>query len=68
MSDNAGKTVAEILAGKKGSVKNASLGPGSPSWDEILDLSWEDVIDRAECRLPGYKTIKELLSSKEYDK
>lgn len=68
MSDNAGKTVAEILAGKKASVKNASLGPGSPSWDDILGLLWEEIVDRAKRRVAGYKTIKKLLSAKEYDK
>jgi hypothetical protein len=68
MSDHTGRTVAEILAGKKASVRNAPLGPGSPSWDDILDLTWEEVVDRAKRRAPGYKTIKKLLSSREYDK
>jgi hypothetical protein len=68
MSDHAGKTVAEILTEKKGSIKNAPLGPGGPNWDAIMDLTWEEILDRAKRRVPGYKTIKKLLSSKEYDK
>ena len=68
MADHAGKTVAEILVGKKGSIRDASLNPGSPSWDIILNLTWEEVVERAKRRRPGYKTIKKLLGSKEYDK
>jgi hypothetical protein len=68
MADYAGKTVAEILAGKKGSVRDARLPPGSPSWDDILDLAWEDVVQRAKRRIRGYKTIKKLLGNREYDK
>ena len=68
MADHAGKTVAEILVGKKGSIRDAPLNPGSPSWDIILDLTWEEVVERAKRRRPGYKTIKKLLGSKEYDK
>jgi hypothetical protein len=63
-----GKTVAEILKVKKASIKDAALDPGSPSWDDVLHLTWEEIQDRAKRRLPGYKTIKKLLGSREYDK
>ncbi len=65
---NAGKTAAEILRRKKASIRNAALGAGAPSWDEIMDLTWEEITERAKRRLPGYKTIKKLLGSREYDK
>ena len=68
MADHAGKTVAEILKSKKASVRDARLDPGSPSWDDILDLPWEEIVARAKKRRIGYKTIKKLLGSKEYDK
>ena len=68
MPDYAGKTVAEILRGKKASVKNAALEPGSPTWDDILDLTWEEVQERAKRKEPGFKTIKKLLGNREYDK
>ncbi len=68
MADNAGKTVAEILLGKKASIKSAALEPGSPSWDEIQTLTWEEITARAKQRQTGYKTIKKLLGSQEYDK
>jgi hypothetical protein len=68
MSDNAGKTVAEILQEKKASIKQAALDPGSPSWDDIMDLTWEEIQAGAKRRKKGYKTIKKLLSVKEYNK
>ncbi len=68
MADHAGKTVAEILTEKKASIRDAALPPGSPSWDEILDLTWEEVVKAAKRRTSGYKTIKKLLGNKEYDK
>jgi hypothetical protein len=68
MADNAGKTVTEILRDKKASIMSAPLDPGSPSWDDILDLTWEDVVQRAKAREPGYQTIKKLLSKGEYNK
>jgi hypothetical protein len=68
MADNTGKTVAEILRGKKASIRDAALDPGSPSWDDIMDLNWEELVERAKKRRTGYKTFKKLLGSKEYDK
>ncbi len=68
MSANNGKTVAEILKGKRGSIKNAALDTGSPSWDDILYLTWEEIEERASRREPGYKTFKKLLKEKRFDK
>ncbi len=68
MPDNAGKTVAEILTTKKASIKYARLPKGSPSWDQIMELSWEEVNGRAKRRLRGYQTIRKLLSDPEYNK
>lgn len=65
---NAGKTVREILAGKKGSVRNAPLEADSPSWTEIEGMTWEDVVEKAEADVPGYRTIKKLLGDKRFDK
>jgi hypothetical protein len=65
---NAGKTVGEILAGKKGSVRRASLEAGSPSWSEIDGLTWEEVVENADADAPGFKTIKKLLGDKRFDK
>jgi hypothetical protein len=50
VSDDTGKTVREILIGKKGSIKDARLVPGSPSWDELMDVPWEEIVQRAKAR------------------
>ena len=68
MHKYAGKTVAEILTMKKGSVKDAPLEAGSPAWSQIMELTWEDIGSRAKTGQAGYKTIKKLLGSREYDK
>jgi hypothetical protein len=68
MSPNAGKTVAEILKGKRGSIKKAPLQKGSPSWDDILHLTWEEVEERAARRERGFRTFKKLLKQKRFDK
>jgi hypothetical protein len=62
------ETVREILRRKRGSVRTAALDPGSPSWDEILDLPWAEITQRAKDREAGFKTFKKLLSAGEYDK
>jgi hypothetical protein len=67
-SQNAGKTVEEILKRKRGSIKNAALDPGSPSWDDIHQLTWEEIDRRAKQRKPGYQTIRKLLSDPEHNK
>jgi len=64
-SDYAGKTVAEILKTKRGAIKNAPLEPGSPSWVEILHLTWEEIEDRQRDRKPGFKTFHKLFAGEE---
>lgn len=60
--------VSEILKRKRGSIKNAPLEAGSPSWDEIQQLTWGDILDGEQQGLPGFRTIKKLLLKKEYDR
>ena len=66
--DFSGMTVREILKRKKGQIKQARLVPGSPSWDALQSMTWEQVLDSAKRNIVGYKTILKLLSSTEYDK
>gem|GEM_PF-2289589 len=63
-----GTKVKDILKGKKGSIKNAPLGPGAPSWEEVEGMSWGDIEKRAKANISGYKTLKKLLSDKRFDK
>ena len=67
-SPNAGKTVAEILNGKQGTIRNVPLDPGSPSWDDILHLKWEEVQQRARRRERGFKTFRKLLTDRRFNK
>jgi len=62
------ETVQEIRRRKRGLIKDAALEPGSPTWDDILDLAWEEVVARAKAREPGFRTFKKLLGKSEYDK
>ena len=68
MPSNAGKTVEEILKRKKASIKQAQLEEGSPSWDDILGLTWEEVEEKARNREPGFQTIHKLLKRKRFNK
>lgn len=68
MSKNAGKTVAEILKRKKAGIMKAALDEGSPSWDDIMDLTWEEVEVKQRRREPGFQTFHKLLKQKRFDK
>jgi len=68
MPDYSGQTVREILKGKRGTIKDAALPRGSPSWDDILDLPWEEVLKRATKRAKGFQQIKKLLNEGRFDK
>jgi hypothetical protein len=65
---NAGKTVTEILRTKRASIRQAALEPGSPSWDDIGGMMWEEVVRRADADEPGFRTIKKLLSGGRFNK
>ena len=64
----AGMRVPEILQHKKASVRQSPLESGSPSWNEIEELTWEEIESGARAELPGYKTIRKLLSDKRFDR
>ena len=65
---HSGKTVKEILRDKKARIRRAPLDPGSPDWDEILGLTWEEIEERADRNKPGFRTIKKLLIQKRFNK
>ena len=68
MAVNDGKIVREILKRKRGAIRHAPLEPGSPSWDDILDFTWGEVVERAEADVPGFRTIKKLLGEGRFNK
>lgn len=61
---DADRTVAEVLERKKASIKDARLPTGSPSWEDIRDLPINEIDRRAKRNVPGYKTIRKLLSDR----
>ncbi|MFH5803995.1 hypothetical protein [Alienimonas sp. DA493] len=63
-----GLTVRDVLKLKKGSVRTAPLPPGSPAWEAILDLTWEEVCRAADAGADGFRTIRKLLSDKRFDR
>ena len=68
MSSNAGKTVRVILKGKCAAVRRPPLEPGSPSWDDILEMTWEEVEEQAQKRAPGFRTFRKLLTDRRFNK
>jgi hypothetical protein len=64
----AGMTVRDILKLKKQSVTNAPLPQGAPDWRDVGRMTWEEIDAAAQCDLPGYRTIRKLLSDARFDK
>jgi hypothetical protein len=62
------RTVGEVLKSKKGSIKNAKLDKGSPSWNEIGQMTMDQIQANAKANMPGFKTIWKLLRDKRFDK
>lgn len=68
MSANTGKTVARILAGKRAEILRVPLVRGSPSWNDILHLTWDEVEAKARRRERGFRTFRKLLTDRRFDK
>jgi hypothetical protein len=60
--------VSDILHRKKGSIKNAPLGRGSPSWDDFSQMDLREIEAGARANKPGYKTALKLLRDRRFDK
>ncbi|HSI35424.1 MAG: hypothetical protein ACAI43_25815 [Phycisphaerae bacterium] len=63
-----GMTVSEVLRQKKASIRTAPLPPGSPSWSELEPMRWEAIESGARQNLPGYKTVRKLLTDQRFDR
>jgi hypothetical protein len=63
-----GLRVSDILRTKKASVRTAPLPPGSPSWSEFESMTWEEIDEGARRNLPGYKTVRKLLTDQRFDR
>ena len=62
------RTVSDILKTKKGTIKNAPLPPGSPSWNSIMTLTLAEIQRRAQRGDIGYGTIYKLLTDSRFNK
>ncbi len=62
------KKVIDILKLKKASIKQAQLPKGSPNWEEINQMIWEEIEANANANLTGFKAIRKLLSDRRFDK
>ncbi len=67
ISKNAGQTIRNILKRKRACIKNAPLPEGSPSWEDLLDKTWEEVENMLK-NSEAWKTIRKLLTKQEYNK
>jgi hypothetical protein len=63
-----GQKVADILKQKKGSIKQAQLPKGSPSWDKFGQMTWEQIEEGARVNKPGFKVVRRLLTDKRFDR
>jgi len=60
--------VSDILKQKKGNIKQAPLPPGSPSWEEFSEMTWEQIEEGAQANEPGFKVVRKLLTDKRFDR
>lgn len=63
----AGMLVLDILRQKKASIRTAPLPAGSPDWNDVERMMWEEVEDAARRNEPGFKMIRKLLSDQRFD-
>jgi hypothetical protein len=49
-------------------VKQAPLPDQSPAWEDLSDMTWEELEACADANLPGFRTIRKLLSDRRFDK
>ncbi len=67
-SFNPGELVSSVMRRKKGSIQNAELPPGSPSWDEVRGMTMREIDEAAKANRPGFRTIRKLLQDKRFDR
>ena len=53
--------VSDILKTRKGSIKNAPKPKGAPSWDDISDMTFAEVTQKAKRGEVGFREIRKLL-------
>jgi len=62
------QTVQDVLKSRKGSIKNAPIPPGGPSWEMLLPMTMDAIRRLADQGETGYKTIWKLLNDSRFYK
>lgn len=62
------RLVKDILKGKEGAIKDATLPKGSPTWDQISQMTMDQIDKAAKACEPGFRTIRKLLTDSRFDK
>lgn len=68
MNNLPAETVLQILRRKVASIKQAPLPSGSPSWDDIMYMTWAELVESKDRGETGFKTFHKLLTNKRFDK
>jgi hypothetical protein len=61
------ETVRQILKRKYGLILRVPLDPGSPSWNDVMDAKWSEILRGAKRNKPGYNTLKKVLRDGRFD-
>ncbi len=67
-ADEADIAISDVLKGKLGKITKAPLPPGSPSWEQVSNMTVAEVRAAAKANEPGFKTILKLLTEGKYNK
>jgi hypothetical protein len=60
--------VQDAIKRRRANIRNARLPQGSPSWDELMDKTWGEIVEGAKKRIPGYQVVKKLLIDSRFGK
>ena len=63
-----GMLVSDILKRKKSGIRQAPLPIGSPGWDDLLTMTWEQVEAGAKANRPGFRAVRKLLADRRFDR
>jgi hypothetical protein len=66
--DSGSQTVNQVLKNRLGSIRRAPLPKGSPSWNDIGDMTMDEVRAAANSNQTGFKTILKLLNDNRFAK
>ena len=60
--------VSDILKTKQARILRAKMPKGSPSWDQVRNMTWDEIVSKTKQGERGYKTIHKLLTDLRFDR